>query len=74
MTPLERDASVFKIHTMPSSTRRLSHRGRPFLGWGGSGGKNGSIFAHCSSVSRGRLRAIGQHPKPITIACQPEHV
>jgi len=58
-------APVRRIHSRPSSTRRLSHQGRPPFGWGGGGGSRGSIFAHCSSVSNTRLRAIGITSGPL---------
>lgn len=60
-------APVRRIHSKPSSTGRCAHQRRPPLGCGGNGGSNGSIFAHCSSVSNGSLRAIGEHLRPSTI-------
>lgn len=44
---------VLSTNKMPVSAARLEMRGRPPLGFGGSGGKSGSIISHNSSVSSG---------------------
>ena len=53
---------VRKIHKMPSKTSRLGADGRPPLEPGFSGGSNGAILAHCSSVRNFRIAAIGLPP------------
>jgi hypothetical protein len=55
-------APVRNIHRMPSRTSRLFLRGRPPLNPGLSGGSNGAILAHCSSVRNFRIAAIGIPP------------
>jgi hypothetical protein len=54
-------APVRRIQRMPSRTSRLEASGRPPLGPGFSGGSNGSILAHCSSVKY-LVAAIGSPP------------
>ena len=43
--------------TMPSSTLRSSHRGRPPFGFGGSSGSSGATAAHSSSLTRDLVMA-----------------
>jgi hypothetical protein len=52
-------APVRSTHRMPSSTSRLSVRGRPPLDPGLSDGSNGAILAHWSSVRNFAVAAIG---------------
>jgi hypothetical protein len=67
---------VLSTNTMPASVARLSTRGRPPLGLGGSFGKSGSITAHSSSVTSGfgmvpsipdREFLLGEFRKPVRI-------
>jgi len=51
-------APLRKIHKIPSSTLRLSARGRPPCGRFGDFGSKGRIFSHWASVNRRPYRAI----------------
>ena len=55
-------APVRSIQRIPSKTSRLGAWGRPPLEPGFSGGSNGAILAHCSSVRNFRIAAIGLPP------------
>ena len=43
---------LFKTKMIPVKTLRSSRRGRPPLGFGGSGGNSGATSAHNSSLTR----------------------
>jgi hypothetical protein len=44
---------VLSTNRMPVSTARLSTRGRPPLGLGGSAGMSGTMTSHNSSLTKG---------------------
>jgi hypothetical protein len=57
-----------RMKMMPASAARSSHRGRPSLGLGGSGGKIGATAAQRSSETGGLLIAP-QRPNPGFVRC-----